>query len=76
MTCIGQIDPKIALLQVMRAFVSYTDPLITFYVIYTFAFYRSICYCKYNNLLHRISTRLFEDMDRFVEATRDLKLIL
>ena len=33
MTCIGQIDPKIALLQVMRAFVSYTDPLITFYVI-------------------------------------------
>ena len=38
MTCIGQIDPKIALLQVMRAFVSYTDPLITFYVIYTLHF--------------------------------------
>ena len=38
MTCIGQIDPKIALLQVMRAFVSYTDPLITFYVIYTLYF--------------------------------------
>ena len=38
MTCIGQIDPKIALLQVMRAFVSYTDPLITFYVIDTLHF--------------------------------------
>ena len=38
MTCIGQIAPKIALLQVMRAFVSYTDPLITFYVIYTLHF--------------------------------------
>ena len=38
MTCIGQIDPKIALLQVMRAFVSYTDPLITFYVVYTLHF--------------------------------------
>ena len=38
MTCIGQIDPKIALLQVMRAFVSYTDPLIKFYVIYTLHF--------------------------------------
>lgn len=38
MTCIVQIDPKIALLQVMRAFVSYTDPLITFYVIYTLHF--------------------------------------
>ena len=38
MTCIGQIDPKIAHLQVMRAFVSYTDPLITFYVIYTLHF--------------------------------------
>ena len=38
MTCIGQIDPKIALLQVMRAFVPYTDPLITFYVIYTLHF--------------------------------------
>ena len=38
MTCIGQIDPKIALLQVMRAFVSYADPLITFYVIYTLHF--------------------------------------
>ena len=38
MTCIGQIDPKIALLQVMRAFVSYTDPFITFYVIYTLHF--------------------------------------
>ena len=38
MTCIGQIDPKIALLLVMRAFVSYTDPLITFYVIYTLHF--------------------------------------
>ena len=38
MTCIGQTGPKIALLQVMRAFVSYTDPLITFYVIYTLHF--------------------------------------
>ena len=80
MTCIGQIDPKIALLQVMRAFVSYTDPLITFYVIYTFAFYRSICYCKYNNLLHRISTRfLIKEAQRGsteIEAYRNLMEIL
>ena len=38
MTCIGQIDPKIALLQVMRAFILYTYLLITFYVIDTLHF--------------------------------------
>ena len=38
MTCIGQIDPKIALLQVMRAFILYTYLLITFYVVYTLHF--------------------------------------
>ena len=38
MTCIGQIDPKIALLQVMRVFILYTYLLITFYVVYTLHF--------------------------------------